>query len=258
MAGLLCNKFKGGKDKVMLVIASNATSSGGNNAGGRAKVVKCYNCQCEGHMARKCTQSKRPRNATWFKEKAMLAEAQKAGQILDEEKLAFLAVLMANFSNYGSDVISEIPHHEPYHTDMDNQSVHTMQGSCSFGSSMIMRKRKLPSRWITEDENFFVMLIKSFPDFGRFMVQYCGRTKECPQFPLMVSNLLFIKWEISYPKDKKDKKKQNQSKPTRNGKDKSRVRNEDNQKPDQSDTARKEPKIGNTGTIVAIPSKFKQ
>ncbi|GJX44321.1 hypothetical protein Tco_0260997 [Tanacetum coccineum] len=28
----------------------------------------------EGHMARQCTQPKRPRNATWFKEKAMLPE----------------------------------------------------------------------------------------------------------------------------------------------------------------------------------------
>ncbi|GKE79194.1 hypothetical protein Tco_1545314, partial [Tanacetum coccineum] len=44
-------------------------------------------------------------------------------------------------------------------------------------------------------------------------------------------------------KDKKDKKKQNQSKNRQgNGKDKSRVRNEDNQKPDQPDTARKEVK----------------
>ncbi|GJZ10396.1 hypothetical protein Tco_0545155 [Tanacetum coccineum] len=91
---------------------SNATSSGGNNASGQTRVVKCYNYQ--------------------------------AGQILDEEQLAFLAdprvpdgqavqtiipnnvafqtedldtydsdcddlstVLMANISNYGSDVISE-------------------------------------------------------------------------------------------------------------------------------------------------------
>ncbi|GKE85443.1 hypothetical protein Tco_1559185 [Tanacetum coccineum] len=38
------------------------------------------------------------------------------------------AVLMANISNYGSNVISEVPHFEPYHTDMDNQSVHAMQG----------------------------------------------------------------------------------------------------------------------------------
>ncbi|GJU64846.1 integrase, catalytic region, zinc finger, CCHC-type containing protein [Tanacetum coccineum] len=30
---------------------SNATSSGGNNASRQEKVVKCYNCQGEGHMA---------------------------------------------------------------------------------------------------------------------------------------------------------------------------------------------------------------
>ncbi|GJS58210.1 retrovirus-related pol polyprotein from transposon TNT 1-94 [Tanacetum coccineum] len=124
--------------------SSNATSFGGNNASGQARVVKCYNYQGEGHMARQCTQPKRPRNATWYKEKAMLAEA---GQILDEEQLAFLAdpgvldgqavqtiipnnaafqtkdldtydfdcddisnaqvVLMANISNYGSDIISK-------------------------------------------------------------------------------------------------------------------------------------------------------
>ncbi|GKF49184.1 hypothetical protein Tco_0142435, partial [Tanacetum coccineum] len=38
------------------------------------------------------------------------------------------AVLMANLYNYGSDVISEVPYFKPYHTDMDNQSVHAMQG----------------------------------------------------------------------------------------------------------------------------------
>ncbi|GKA15243.1 hypothetical protein Tco_0694990, partial [Tanacetum coccineum] len=38
------------------------------------------------------------------------------------------AVLMANLSNYGFDVISEVPHFKPYHTDMDNQSVHAIQG----------------------------------------------------------------------------------------------------------------------------------
>ncbi|GJW51413.1 retrovirus-related pol polyprotein from transposon TNT 1-94 [Tanacetum coccineum] len=69
---------------------SNATSSGVNNASEHARIVKCYNCQGEGHMARQCTQPKRPRNATWYKDKAMLAEAQEAGQILDEEQLAFL------------------------------------------------------------------------------------------------------------------------------------------------------------------------
>ncbi|GJR36749.1 hypothetical protein Tco_1212433 [Tanacetum coccineum] len=37
------------------------------------------------------------------------------------------AVLMANISNYGYDVISEVPHSETYLNDMENQSVHAMQ-----------------------------------------------------------------------------------------------------------------------------------
>ncbi|GJV71679.1 hypothetical protein Tco_1491674 [Tanacetum coccineum] len=45
----------------------------------------------EGHMARQCTQPKRPRNSTWFNKKLMRAEAQEFGQVLDEEQLAFLA-----------------------------------------------------------------------------------------------------------------------------------------------------------------------
>ncbi|GJS73722.1 hypothetical protein Tco_0706563 [Tanacetum coccineum] len=37
------------------------------------------------------------------------------------------AVLIANISNYDSDVISEVPYFETYLNDMENQSVHTMQ-----------------------------------------------------------------------------------------------------------------------------------
>ncbi|GJY67065.1 retrovirus-related pol polyprotein from transposon TNT 1-94 [Tanacetum coccineum] len=116
----------------------NATSSKGNTTNGQARVVKCYNCQ----------------------------EAQEAGKILDEEQLAFLAdlgiladqaqtiiphnaafqiedldtydsdcddlstaqaVLMANISDYGSNIISEVPNSETYLNDMDNQSVHALQ-----------------------------------------------------------------------------------------------------------------------------------
>nr|GEV68688.1 hypothetical protein [Tanacetum cinerariifolium] len=117
----------------------NATSSRGNTTSRHARVVKCYNYQGKGHIARQCTQSKRPRNATWFKEKAMLAKAQEARQILDDEQLSFLtedldtydfdcddistaqAVLMANISNYDYDVISEVPNSKTYLNDMDNQ-----------------------------------------------------------------------------------------------------------------------------------------
>ncbi|GJW58594.1 integrase, catalytic region, zinc finger, CCHC-type containing protein [Tanacetum coccineum] len=120
---------------------SNATSSGGNNSSGQARIVKCYNCQGEVHMARQCTQPKRPRNVAWYKEKAMLAEAQEAKQIFNEEQLAFLAdpgtedldtydydcddisnakaVLMANISNYGSDVILE----EKANKEQNNETI---------------------------------------------------------------------------------------------------------------------------------------
>ncbi|GJW88201.1 hypothetical protein Tco_0163541 [Tanacetum coccineum] len=33
-------------------------------------------------MARQCTQPKRPRNSTWFKEKLLLVQAQESGQVL--------------------------------------------------------------------------------------------------------------------------------------------------------------------------------
>ncbi|GJS83364.1 retrovirus-related pol polyprotein from transposon TNT 1-94 [Tanacetum coccineum] len=70
---------------------NQATIQDGRVTVEQSRVVKCYNCQGEGHMARQCTRPKRPRNVAWYKEKAMLAEAQEAGQILDEEQLAFLA-----------------------------------------------------------------------------------------------------------------------------------------------------------------------
>ncbi|GKG01118.1 hypothetical protein Tco_0305823, partial [Tanacetum coccineum] len=76
-------------------------------------------------MARQCTKPKRPRNAAWFKEKTEDLDAYDSD--CDDVSNAN-AVLMANLSNYGTDVISEVPHFEPYHTDMDNQSVHAMQG----------------------------------------------------------------------------------------------------------------------------------
>nr|GEU58812.1 hypothetical protein [Tanacetum cinerariifolium] len=79
----------------------------------QARVVKCYNCQGEGHMARQCTQHKQPRNAVWYKEKAMLAEANEVGQILDEEQLTFLA---------DPGIPTEVPNSKTYPNDMDNQS----------------------------------------------------------------------------------------------------------------------------------------
>ncbi|GJT79577.1 integrase, catalytic region, zinc finger, CCHC-type containing protein [Tanacetum coccineum] len=125
---------------------ANISGIGGNNSG-QQRVVKCFNCQGEGHMARQCPKPKRKRDAIWFRDKVLLVEAQGSGKVLNEEELEFLAdpkvvegpvtqtvithnatyqvddldaydsdyddfstakaVLMANLSSYGSDVLFE-------------------------------------------------------------------------------------------------------------------------------------------------------
>nr|GEU68042.1 hypothetical protein [Tanacetum cinerariifolium] len=144
---------------------ANISGTEGNNSG-QQRVVKCFNFQWEGHMARQCPKPKRKRDATWFRDKVLLVEAQGSGKVLNEEELAFLAdlgvaegpvtqtvithnaayqadyldaydyecdnistakaVLMANLSSYGSDVLSEVPHSKNTHNDMLNQSVQEM------------------------------------------------------------------------------------------------------------------------------------
>ncbi|GKF82805.1 retrovirus-related pol polyprotein from transposon TNT 1-94, partial [Tanacetum coccineum] len=69
---------------------ANASGTGGRTLG-QQRVVKCFNCQREGHMARQCTELKRKRDASWFREKVLLVEAQGSGKVLTEEELEILA-----------------------------------------------------------------------------------------------------------------------------------------------------------------------
>ncbi|GKB29973.1 integrase, catalytic region, zinc finger, CCHC-type containing protein, partial [Tanacetum coccineum] len=63
----------------------------GNTGANQPRVIRCYNCKGEGHMAKQCTARKRVKDSEWFKDKMLLAQAQEAGVVLDEEQQDFLA-----------------------------------------------------------------------------------------------------------------------------------------------------------------------
>ncbi|GJW98836.1 reverse transcriptase domain-containing protein [Tanacetum coccineum] len=105
-------------EKVQLLMqGTRANTSGtGMNYPGQQRVVKCFNCQGEGHMARQCPKLKRKRDAMWFREKVLLVEAQGNAKV----------VLMANLSSYELDVLFEVPISDNTNNDMLNQSVEEM------------------------------------------------------------------------------------------------------------------------------------
>nr|GEZ12940.1 hypothetical protein [Tanacetum cinerariifolium] len=123
----------------------NPGTSGSNSR--IIRTIICFNCKGEGHMSKQCTKPKRKRDDSWFKDKVLLVQDQANDKILHEEALAFLAdsgilegqaiqtvithnvayladdldtydsdcdelnttkvALMANLSQYGSDVLTE-------------------------------------------------------------------------------------------------------------------------------------------------------
>nr|GEZ07600.1 hypothetical protein [Tanacetum cinerariifolium] len=78
-----------------------ATSFGGNNAGGQARVVKCYNCQDSSIPDGQASQKTISNNVA-FQTGDLDAYDSDCDDVFTTQ-----AILMASLSNYGSDVISE-------------------------------------------------------------------------------------------------------------------------------------------------------
>ncbi|GJT62226.1 hypothetical protein Tco_1005759 [Tanacetum coccineum] len=122
--------------------------------------------QGEGHMERKCTQPKRPRNDVWFKEKLVLAKAHESGQVLDEEQLAFLAdpgiidchdvqpIIIYNAAFQTNDL-------DPYDSDCDDISsakAVLMVNLLSYGSDVLSKLERYKERVKTLEQRFNVDL----------------------------------------------------------------------------------------------------
>nr|GEY55981.1 hypothetical protein [Tanacetum cinerariifolium] len=101
MAGLQCNKFRGDKVKVIMLLGIRVML-----------LVLGETIQVDRQRLLNVTIIKTEDLDTYDSDCDDLSNTQ--------------AVLMANISNYGSDVISEVPHSETYLNDMENQSVLAM------------------------------------------------------------------------------------------------------------------------------------
>ncbi|GJT22858.1 hypothetical protein Tco_0892795 [Tanacetum coccineum] len=157
-----CNKFKGGKDKVMLVLAIRVmllvleeTMQEGRKGLLNAMIVKvkdtwlsnALSLRGQGTLHDPSILDGQAAQTTILNNATFQTEDLDAYDSDCDDVSTAKAVLMANLFTYGFDVISEVPHSKPYHNDMDKQSMHAMQ---DFKQTPVV---DFPDNEITSDSN---------------------------------------------------------------------------------------------------------
>nr|GEX83703.1 fructokinase-like 2, chloroplastic [Tanacetum cinerariifolium] len=77
-----CNMLAAGDGIVAGAKVVNTVGDAGTN---QPKVIRCYNCKGEGHTAKQFVAKKRVKDSKWFKDKMLLAQAQEAKVVLNDE-----------------------------------------------------------------------------------------------------------------------------------------------------------------------------
>nr|GEU43544.1 hypothetical protein [Tanacetum cinerariifolium] len=70
---------------------ARVVNTDGNAGANQPRVIRCYNCNSEGHIAKQCITKKRVKDSDWFKDKMLLSQAKEARVVLNDEQQDFLA-----------------------------------------------------------------------------------------------------------------------------------------------------------------------
>ncbi|GJZ28610.1 hypothetical protein Tco_0573257 [Tanacetum coccineum] len=91
------------------------------------RLIRCYNYKGKGHMAKQCTAKKRLKDVEWFKEKMLLAQAQKARVILHEYQQDFLVDMLEEMDDCDDLLVHtttnfKADHLDTYDSDCDDEA----------------------------------------------------------------------------------------------------------------------------------------